>query len=40
MTEIKAFVRSIKEGTPPVVTGEDGKRALEIALEIIRKSGV
>ncbi len=35
--EIKVFVRSVKEGLPPVVSGEDGKRALEVALWITRK---
>jgi len=32
--EIASFLNSIKEKRPPVVSGEDGKRALEIALEI------
>ena len=32
--EIEAFLRSIREGTPPVVTGEDGLRALETATRI------
>ncbi|MBK7903262.1 MAG: Gfo/Idh/MocA family oxidoreductase [Proteobacteria bacterium] len=32
--EIEAFLRSIREGTPPVVTGEDGLRALETATKI------
>ncbi len=35
--EIKSFVRSVNEGLPPVVSGEDGKRALEVALWITRK---
>jgi predicted dehydrogenase len=34
--EIEAFLRSIREGTPPVVTGEDGLRALETATKITR----
>jgi predicted dehydrogenase len=34
--EIEAFLRSIVEGTPPVVTGEDGLRALETATQITR----
>ncbi|HEX9207944.1 MAG TPA: Gfo/Idh/MocA family oxidoreductase [Steroidobacteraceae bacterium] len=34
--EIEAFLRSIVEGTPPVVTGEDGLRALETATRITR----
>ena len=32
--EIEAFLQSIREGTPPVVTGEDGLRALETATKI------
>jgi predicted dehydrogenase len=32
--EIEAFLASIREGRPPVVTGEDGLRALETALRI------
>ena len=32
--EIEAFLKSIREGTPPVVTGEDGLRALETATRI------
>ena len=34
LEEIRAFVQSIREGTVPLVSGEDGKRALEVALEI------
>jgi len=34
--EIESFLRSIIEGTPPVVTGEDGLRALETATNITR----
>jgi predicted dehydrogenase len=34
MLEIRAFVDAVKQGTPPVVSGEDGKRALEVALTI------
>jgi predicted dehydrogenase len=34
--EIEAFLRSIRAGTPPVVTGEDGLRALETATRITR----
>jgi predicted dehydrogenase len=40
MAEIRSFIRSIKEGLPPVVTGEDGKHALEVALEISRKNSI
>jgi predicted dehydrogenase len=32
--EIQAFLRSIIQKTPPVVSGEDGKRALSIAIQI------
>jgi predicted dehydrogenase len=32
--EIEAFLRSIREGQPPVVSGDDGLRALETALRI------
>lgn len=35
--EIDAFVSSVKDGTPPVVSGEDGKRALEVAIQIAGK---
>jgi len=34
--EIEAFLRSIVEGAPVVVTGEDGLRALETATQITR----
>jgi predicted dehydrogenase len=41
MDEIEAFVAAVKNGTPPVVGGEDGRRALEVALQISsRLSGV
>ncbi len=36
MAEIEAFLTSVKTNTPPVVSGEDGKRALETAMEITR----
>jgi len=32
--EIEAFLRSVRDGTPPVVSGEDGLHALETALRI------
>jgi len=32
--EIAAFVAAVANGTPPVVSGEDGKRALEVAMQI------
>jgi predicted dehydrogenase len=42
MLEIAAFLRSIREGRPPVVSGEDGLRALETAIritELVQGSG-
>lgn len=32
--EIAAFIAAVRDGTPPVVSGEDGKRALEVAMQI------
>jgi len=37
LEEIKAFLDSVRRGVPPPVTGEDGKRALEIALRVNRE---
>jgi len=37
LTEISAFVDAVRTGSAPPVTGEDGKRALELALQINRK---
>lgn len=34
LDEIAAFLKSIRDGTPPVVTGEHGLRALETATQI------
>ena len=36
LAEIQAFLRAIRDGTEPVVTGEDGLRALETAMQITR----
>ena len=36
--EIKSFINSVKIKTPPVVSGEDGKKALELALKIKEKA--
>jgi hypothetical protein len=36
MDEIKSFVAAVRGGLLPEVTGEDGKRALEVAVEISR----
>ncbi len=35
--EIHAFVDSVRTGAPPVVSGEDGKHALEVAMQISQK---
>lgn len=35
--EIASFLEAVETGKPPVVSGEDGKRALETALRINRK---
>ncbi len=32
--EIEAFIAAVKNGTPPVVSGEDGRRALKAALSV------
>ncbi|MCJ7507873.1 MAG: Gfo/Idh/MocA family oxidoreductase [candidate division Zixibacteria bacterium] len=36
--EISSFLEAVRNGKKPKVTGEDGKRALEVALKIIEKS--
>jgi predicted dehydrogenase len=36
MTEITAFVAAVRDGTPPVVSGREGRDALAVALEIDR----
>lgn len=33
--EIEAFLNAVRDGTQPLVTGEDGKQALETAMDII-----
>lgn len=37
LAEIGDFIASVRDGRPPLVSGEDGKRALELALEINQK---
>jgi predicted dehydrogenase len=37
MAEIASFVDAVRAGTAPLVSGEDGKRALELAMQISRK---
>lgn len=34
MLEIRAFVEAVRQGTAPLVSGEEGRRALEVALAI------
>lgn len=34
MAEVRSFVDSVRKGMAPAVTGEDGRRALELALKI------
>jgi len=33
--EIESFLGAVRDGTPPVVSGEDGRRALQTAMDII-----
>ena len=33
--EIESFLDAVRDGTPPVVSGEDGRRALETAMDIV-----
>ena len=35
--EISSFVNAVKSGSDPIVTGEDGRNALSIALSIIHQ---
>ena len=37
MDEIRSYVGAVSDGLRPEVTGEDGKRALEVAVEISRR---
>jgi predicted dehydrogenase len=37
--ELEQFLSSIREGRPPIVSGEDGKRALEVAQIIMENIG-
>lgn len=34
-TQLRAFVQSVRERTPPLVSGEDGQQALKVALQIV-----
>ena len=33
--EIESFLHAVRSGTPPIVTGEDGRQALKTAIDII-----
>ncbi|MDX2316049.1 MAG: Gfo/Idh/MocA family oxidoreductase [Gammaproteobacteria bacterium] len=35
LLEIEAFLHAVRDGTPPIVSGEDGRQALKTAMEII-----
>lgn len=37
LSEIDAFLNSVRQGTPPVVSGEDGLRALDTAIRIVQR---
>jgi len=34
--ELKAFLNSIRQKLPPLVTGEDGLRAMEVAVKCLQ----
>ena len=34
LSEIQAFLASVRGGTPPLVSGADGQRALEVAFAV------
>ncbi|MCC7548597.1 MAG: Gfo/Idh/MocA family oxidoreductase [Burkholderiales bacterium] len=40
LAEITAFVQTVREGGEPAVSGEDGRRALEVALKICNQMNV
>lgn len=40
LAEINAFVRTVREGGEPAVSGEDGRRALEVALKICNQMNI
>jgi len=40
LAEITAFVKTVREGGEPAVSGEDGRRALEVALKICSQMNV
>jgi len=40
LAEIRSFLDAVRDGRPPPVSGEDGRRALEVALEVCRQMNV
>ncbi|HXV07529.1 MAG TPA: Gfo/Idh/MocA family oxidoreductase [Burkholderiales bacterium] len=40
LAEIGSFLEAVRTGQPPPVSGEDGRRALEVALEVCRQMNV
>jgi predicted dehydrogenase len=40
LAEIRSFLEAVRGGQPPPVSGEDGRRALEVALEVCRQMNV
>jgi predicted dehydrogenase len=40
LAEIRSFLEAVRTGQPPPVSGEDGRRALEVALEVCRQMNV
>jgi predicted dehydrogenase len=40
LAEIRSFLEAARTGQPPPVSGEDGQRALEVALEVCRQMNV
>jgi predicted dehydrogenase len=40
LAEIRSFLDAVRGGKPPPVSGEDGRRALEVALEVCRQMKV
>ena len=37
LAEIESFVTAVKERTAPLVTGAEGRRALALALEVLKQ---
>lgn len=37
LAEIEAFITSVQNHTPPIVSGQDGRRALSLAIDVLEK---